>query len=241
MKIKKPLCRIALFSVVASLVMLGGCFGNNSKTPSSSVGSESAPEEMLLSAKHIYQLDKWPTGCESVSAVMALESADVNVTVDDFIDNYLNCTSRPFDPEKSFGGDPRSQSGKGCYAPVIKAALDKALKGTGLAARQLKGLTVKELCEKYIAKGTPVIFWGTLDMAEPFEGDSWEFEGKKITWIRPEHCLLLVGYNADSYIFCDPMREEDVTYYPKAAVETAYKALYSQAVVIEKTASDAAK
>ena len=71
-------------------------------------------------------------------------------------------------------------------------------------------------------------------MAEPFEGDSWEFEGKKITWIRPEHCLLLVGYNTESYIFCDPMQEESVTYYPKAAVETAYSALYSQAVVIEK-------
>ena len=105
MKIKKPLCRIALFSVVASLVILGGCNENDStvqqpsSSPSTSVGSESAPEEMLLSAKHIYQLDKWPTGCESVSAVMALESAGVNVTVDGFIDNYLNCTSRPFVPE----------------------------------------------------------------------------------------------------------------------------------------------
>ena len=221
---------IALFAAAAMLSALGGCAEkkNDSKTqPESSASSQ--PESALINAEHIYQLDKWPTGCESVSAVMAMKAAGLNITVDEFIDNYLNCTPRPFDPEKSFGGDPRSKSGKGCYAPVIKAALDKALAGT-----DFKNVPIAELCKKYIAAGTPVIFWGTLEMAEPFEGDSWEFEGKKITWIRPEHCLLLVGYNTESYIFCDPMREESVTYYPKAAVETAYSALYSQAVVIEK-------
>ena len=221
---------IALFAAAAMLSTLGGCAEkkNDSKTqPESSASSQ--PESALINAEHIYQLDKWPTGCESVSAVMAMKAAGLDITVDEFIDNYLNCTPRPFDPEKSFGGDPRSKSGKGCYAPVIKAALDKALAGTDFKATELKNVPIAELCNKYIAAGTPVIFWGTLEMAEPFEGDSWEFEGKKITWIRPEHCLLLVGY-----IFCDPMREESVTYYPKAAVETAYSALYSQAVVIEK-------
>ena len=226
---------IALFAAAAMLSTLGGCAEkkNDSKTqPESSASSQ--PESALINAEHIYQLDKWPTGCESVSAVMAMKAAGLDITVDEFIDNYLNCTPRPFDPEKSFGGDPRSKSGKGCYAPVIKAALDKALAGTDFKATELKNVPIAELCNKYIAAGTPVIFWGTLEMAEPFEGDSWEFEGKKITWIRPEHCLLLVGYNTESYIFCDPMREESVTYYPKAAVETAYSALYSRAVVIEK-------
>jgi hypothetical protein len=71
-------------------------------------------------------------------------------------------------------------------------------------------------------------------MAEPFKGDSWEFKGKKITWIRPEHCLLLIGYDSDNYIFCDPMRQEDKTVYPKSSVERAYEALHSQAVVIER-------
>ena len=223
---------IALFAAAAMLSTLGGCAEkkNDSKTqPESSASSQ--PESALINAEHIYQLDKWPTGCESVSAVMAMKAAGLDITVDEFIDNYLNCTPRPFDPEKSFGGDPRSKSGKGCYAPVIKAALDKALAGTDFKATELKNVPIAELCNKYIAAGTPVIFWGTLEMAEPFEGDSWEFEGKKITWIRPEHCL---GYNTESHIFCDPMREESVTYYPKAAVETAYSALYSQAVVIEK-------
>ena len=193
-----------------------------------------APERALINTEHIYQTDNWPTGCESVTAVMALNAAGIEISVDDFIDDYLVCTEPPFDPEKSFGGDPRSQSGRGCYAPVIRAALDKALAGAEFHAKQVKGLSAEELCKKYVSAGTPVIFWGTIEMAEPFKGDSWEFKGKKITWIRPEHCLLLIGYDSDNYIFCDPMRQEDKTAYPKSSVERAYEALHSQAVVIEK-------
>lgn len=189
---------------------------------------------MLINTEHIYQTDNWPTGCESVTAVMALNAAGIEISVDDFIDDYLVCTEPPFDPEKSFGGDPRSQSGRGCYAPVIRAALDKALAGTEFHAKQVKELSAEELCKKYVSAGTPVIFWGTIEMAEPFKGDSWEFKGKKITWIRPEHCLLLIGYDSDNYIFCDPMRQEDKTAYPKSSVERAYEALHSQAVVIER-------
>ena len=226
---------IALFAAAAMLSTLGGCAEkkNDSKTqPESSASSQ--PESALINAEHIYQLDKWPTGCESVSAAMAMKAAGLDITVDEFIDKYLNCTPRPFDPEKSFGGDPRSKSGKGCYAPVIKAALDKALASAEFHAKQVKGLSAEELCKKYVSAGTPVIFRGTIEMAEPFKGDSWEFKGKKITWIRPEHCLLLIGYDSENYIFCDPMRQEDKTAYPKSSVERAYEALHSQAVVIER-------
>lgn len=191
------------------------------------------PSKKLISASHIYQLDEWPTGCESVSAVMALSYAGVSISVDDFIDNYLTCTNPPFNPNKSFGGSPRDKSGLGCYAPVIKEAVDKVLENTNHTAKLLSGVSVEELCRQYIVNDIPVIFWGTLDMAEPFEGKTWEFEGETFTWIRPEHCLLLIGYDEDNYAFCDPMHKESVTYYPKAKTEIAYTALHSQAVVIE--------
>lgn len=215
----------------------------NSQLPTSSpketetykidASSRIIPSEALLDVPHIYQLDKWPTGCESVSAVMALNFAGISISVDDFIDNYLTCTTPPFNPYKSFGGSPRDKGGLGCYAPVIKSALDGALKGSGKTARLLNGIPLEELCGEYIAGGIPVILWGTLDMAEPFEGKTWEFEGETFTWIRPEHCLLLIGYDDDNYIFCDPMHNENKTYYSKASVEKAYAALHSQAVVIK--------
>lgn len=200
---------------------------------SSAVSDKPMPTGKLIDAKHIYQLDKWPTGCESVSAVMALNYAGVDISVDYFIDNCLTITDMPFNPYKSFGGNPRDKSGFGCYAPVIKEALDKALENSEHKAKLLNNVSLDELCEKYIVNDIPVIFWGTLDMAEPFEGKTWEFEGESFTWIRPEHCLLLIGYDRESYAFCDPMHEESVTYYSKAATERSYAALHSQAIIIE--------
>ena len=42
-----------------------------------------------LDAPFIDQREKYPTGCESVTAVMALQYAGVDVTVEEFIDGYL--------------------------------------------------------------------------------------------------------------------------------------------------------
>ena len=34
------------------------------------------------------------------------------------------------------------------------------------------------------------------------------YNGKLIQWIAPEHCLLLVGYDDEHYIFNDPLRSK---------------------------------
>ena len=62
-------------------------------------------------------------------------------------------------------------------------------------------------------------------------GNRWYYNGKLIQWIAPEHCLLLVGYDDEHYIFNDPLRSKQ-TYYRKSAVEIAYAGLFKQAVVI---------
>ncbi|MEE1329632.1 MAG: C39 family peptidase [Acutalibacteraceae bacterium] len=67
----------------------------------------------LLSVQHISQRDNWPTGCESVSAVMALNYAGIDISVDDFINNYLEKTTAPFNPNLSFGGSPYDSGGWG--------------------------------------------------------------------------------------------------------------------------------
>lgn len=200
--------------------------------PSQNIMPETKSSYVIENVEHICQLNKWPNGCESVSAVMALNFVGIDVSVDYFIDNYLEMSEVPFDPYKTYGGNPRDGSGFGCYAPVIKSALDKALAGSDYAADIVSSATVESLCEKYIQNDIPVIFWATQDMQKPFEGKSWEYEGESITWIRPEHCLLLIGYTEDSYVFCDPLKTESSTSYPKVSVETAYEGLHSQAVVI---------
>lgn len=188
----------------------------------------------IIQAPFISQLGKYPTGCESVTTVMALNHIGIDVSVDKFIDSYLTKTGVPFDPNISFGGNPRYTSGYGCYAPVIKKALDKALSGQKYTAKQLYGVSLKNLCSNYIDKGIPVILWATMYMNTPYISSTWTYNGKTINWIAPEHCLLLVGYDSSHYIFNDPLTYQPQTYYSKSSVEVAYKGLNYQAIVLEK-------
>ena len=75
-----------------------------------------------------------------------------------------------------------------------------------------------------------------MGMDTPKNGNRWYYNGKLIQWIIPEHCLLLVGYDDEHYIFNDPLRNKN-TYYRKSAVEIAYAGLGSQAITINKLSS----
>lgn len=191
--------------------------------------------KIIQNVPFISQVFRYPTGCESVSTVMALNFAGINISVDSFIDNYLDkkLSGVPFDPDKEFGGNPRSASGYGCYSPVIKTALDRILVNDSHYAKALRGQSIESLCSDYIDKNIPVIFWGTQDMKPPRNGPHWTCHNlKPVQWISPMHCLLLIGYDESHYIFNDPLKTKAPTYYPKEAVQNAYDGLFQQAVVI---------
>ena len=187
----------------------------------------------IINAPFISQNGLYPTGCESVTATMALQYAGVSITVDDFIDQYLDRSGFPFDPNLTFGGNPRSTSGYGCYAPVIKKALDKILANKKYEAEVLYQVPLETLCAQYIDHDIPVILWATMGM-RPSRTKTWDFDGRRITWVQPEHCLLLVGYDDNHYIFNDPQSSQPLTYYSKTSVEAAYKAQSCQTVVIRR-------
>lgn len=193
-------------------------------------------KQKLIDAPFINQLPDYPTGCESVSAVMALNYYGLTLTADDFIDSFLEKAPKAdFDPNVSFGGDPYISSGMGCWAPVIEKAVNKIPNCRKIKAETLYGVYLSELCNEYIDNDIPVLVWATADMQTPKNGTLIEHNGKKIQWIAPEHCLLLVGYDEENYIFNDPLMDENISY-PRSSTETAYCGLGLQAVVI--TASE---
>mgnify|MGYP003314330379 CR=1 FL=1 len=169
--------------------------------------------KVLLPVPTMCQLPEYPTGCESVSTVMALRYAGEDITVDDFIDNYLVC-SNDFktvdgvqygpDPNEVFLGSPRDDGSLGCMAPVIENALIKRF-GSSERVVNATGTEMSELCSRYIDHGKPVIVWATLGMVASAPGRSWILpDGTQYTWKRHEHCLLLVGYDDVKYYFNDP-------------------------------------
>jgi len=190
-----------------------------------------------LNVSYISQVGVYPTGCESVSTVMALNDAGNNITVDTFIDKYLDKSPyiHNFNPNECFGGDPRTTSGMGCYAPAIKKALDKFLPKSNQYYVDLTGSSLEELRHNYIDNKIPVVIWATQGMKQAHKVS---YEGG-LDWISPEHCLLLTGYDERCYIFNDPLVGANV-HYLKADVEEAYKALNYQAIAIIEKAKPSA-
>ncbi|MBQ7969100.1 MAG: C39 family peptidase [Clostridia bacterium] len=200
----------------------------------------------IIDAPYIYQNFKYPNGCESVSAVMALNYWGIDITVDSFIDKYLSKGNTPIingigpDPDVVYCGDPRLQSGWGCNSPVIAKAIKKTVSPLKYEVNNTYGKTLVELCEQYIDKDIPVIIWATVGMVDS-SNDSYYAEwvtenGKNIRYNRKLHCLLLVGYDKEYYFFNDPMKMHTngtkYTGYKRTAVEKAYNILGKQSVVI---------
>lgn len=196
----------------------------------------------LLNVPFIDQRKKYPTGCESVSAVMALQYLGISISPETFIDNYLDKGRTPYsdengnlfgdDPRKVFLGDPYSKNGWGCWAPVIENAVNKFI-GSNYTVKVIYGSSVDDLCKKYIDNDIPVLIWATQNMAPGRRYKTWYITdtSEQFTWITPMHCLLLVGYDDGGYYFNDPLQSKN-TRYAKDKVISAYNMLNRQAVVI---------
>lgn len=189
----------------------------------------------------ISQLVKYPTACESVSMVMALNYLGCPITVEELIDDLLPKGPEPTqgedgvyrgaDPWKEFPGDPYSQDGWGCFAPVVSKVISKI---EGFKVTEYYDLTLDEICERFIDNDQPVVFWATINMAPPRKTLAWQTaEGRTIQWTSPMHCLLLIGYDENGYYFNDPTAGERA-FFPKRQVQISYEAQGKQAAVIER-------
>ena len=72
-------------------------------------------------------------------------------------------------------------------------------------------------------------------MRDPIVGPQWKLldTGETFTWISNEHCMLLVGYDEDSYYFNDPYAGKLVKY-EKETVEQRYSELGKQSISVLK-------
>jgi uncharacterized protein YvpB len=190
----------------------------------------------ILSIPCIDQTARWVNGCESVSAVMLLQGLGFAMDPETFITRHL--PHAPFwqeegvrcgpDPHFVYPGDPHDQTGIGCYAPCICAALESALAQLGAAARyevrDETGKTAAELCAEYIDAGLPVVFWATLNFEPAGPPEHWRLaDGRDFAWVSHEHCLLLVGYDDEGYWFNDPWQGHGLIRQPKALVEQRHR------------------
>lgn len=225
------------------LVLLVLCFtlliiscGCNSQTTSANM-----PESYLIkTVKPLNQNPDFPTACEGVCAVMALRNANYSVTISTFLDKCIDRSYNFYvmeeqfygpDPNRFFCGEPRNETGYGCFAPVIEKGIKRAT-NSKKSAVDTTGETLDTLCQKYIINDQPVIVWATVDMQESTPGKSWLLDdGTEFVWPSGEHALLLVGYDKDTYSFADPMVGEIVKY-DKELSTLRYEELGSMSVAV---------
>ena len=196
-----------------------------------------------IQVPYIDQSVKYPTGCESVSAVMLLQYLGYEISVDEFISKYLECRDMEIregvlygpDPNECFCGSPYDEDSYGIYAKGLKKALDKAA-GDRYCFEDESGTPIKELLRKYIDQDMPVVFWACINMRKEIPGPEWKLldTGERFQWTSNEHCMLLVGYDEENYYFNDPYDNNGVIGYSKQLVEKRHAAQHSMALGIHK-------
>lgn len=196
----------------------------------------------IIKVPYIDQTVEWPTGCESVSAVMLLNYIGIDISVDEFVDKCLvkepmiNKNGKLYGPNPriKFAGDPKDSDSFGAYAEVIMDALNKAFRlyRYELEAINLSNVPIETLLSDYIDKDKPVIFWASIDLKETIKGPSWVLTdtGEEFEWISNEHCMLLVGYDENKYYFNDPWHNHGTIGYDRALVEKRHAEQMSMAV-----------
>lgn len=212
------------------------------KDTANSVSSEDikTKSKILQNVPVISQFPDFPTGCESVSAVIAMRYAGSDITVDKFVDEYLPKSSEFYfengnkygpDPYLTFIGSPKSSNSYGCMAPVIESAM-KSYYGNQKNVFNLTGTSLEELCADYIDNGIPCLTWVSINMIEPYYSRNWTLpNGENFRWLANEHCMVLIGYDDDNYYFSDPYNASVVSY-GKSLCEQRYKSFGNQAIAI---------
>lgn len=232
---KKTLVFI-FFTFIIIVIVLSMFFGRKIEIQNIDINK---PAEKIINVPNICQYPELPTGCESVAATMVLQYYGVNITSEEFAENWLECNGDFYslnnelygpDPNEAFAGNPFSENSYGCFAsPIVNAINDNS---TELNAKKIVNKSIEELCDEYIDNDKPILIWATMSMTESKKGTTWYLQdGSEFTWISGEHCLVLVGYSKDYYFLNDPQSGSTVAY-QKDIVEERFTELGSQAVYI---------
>ena len=127
-------------------------------------------------------------------------------------------------------GNPRDNTSYGCMSQPIVNAANKYFKVNNMSAvaKNISGTDFKEILGM-VAQGDPIVIWNTIDMRQPYESKTYVFNGKEYTWMSPEHCVVITGYDLNKNIvyIMDPM-EGNITRNLET-FQSRYEEMHSQA------------
>ena len=251
----------ALFAVVLLLIIICIIISSNSGTneetqPSSAVETSeqptTLPEKYIISENvKVLKQDDLKAGCETYACTMLLNMLGFHLDEHTIADSYLNCQFVfESDDGVKYGPDMYSAfagtayGGWGVYAPSMAKSMNKYLSDqkSKLKAYNMENIPLEDLIDEYVSKGVPVMVWATTDMDEPYVYETWIVNyvdenartkiGDSFSWYMHEHCLVLIGYDADSYYFADST-EGKISVFKKELVAKRYEQMGKQCIVVK--------
>jgi len=197
-------------------------------------------DKEILEIPIISQMPDYPNGCEAVSATMFLNYYGINLSVSDFINNYLpmqkvyekNGIRYGPNPANYYAGNPTdTYRGWGVFAPVIEKSLQEALKNTKYLVNNRVGTNLN-----YLVTDLPAIIWVGIDYKEVTDTYMWfnEMETEVYTYPKNAHVVLLVGYDHDYFYLNDPLYPEKVQKVERNILERSYNSMGRQALVVQE-------
>ena len=168
----------------------------------------SVSEETVNDLPDVYRIECYeslnqnpelPTGCEITSLTSVLNYYGCNVDKTTMSDEYLKKGNGSF--YEMFLGNPRDNTSYGCMSQPIVNAANKYFKVNNMSAvaKNISGTDFKEILGM-VAQGDPIVIWNTIDMRQPYESKTFVFNGKEYTWMSPEHCVVITGYDLNKNI-----------------------------------------
>lgn len=183
----------------------------------------------------IMQEPELPTGCEVTALAEVLNYLGFDIDKVELFDNFM-----PVDYEGAVNmyyayiGDPKSNNGFGCYAPVIVKTAYEYFESVDSPcyAVDLTGTDLHDLFYQ-LSQDRPVIVWTTMGQRETYPNYKWTAgNGEDMVFNDYQHCVAIYGYdlNAGVVYTADPLVGN--TTYEMSRFETIYDIMYKQAVVI---------
>lgn len=199
----------------------------------------------LINVPCLDQTQSWPTGCESAAAVMLLQALGAKITMERWVQDFLEC--RDFaqqngqligpDPRKYFAGSPADPDGMGCWSGALARFFNKAFAALQMPYRaQAADGAAPEVLAQSLANGIPVPYWATIDARPAIPGPDWILEdsGEVFHWRSNEHCMLLVGMDETHYYFNDPLHAAACpARWPKALAEQRHAEQHNMTVLVK--------
>lgn len=156
----------------------------------------------MLDVPQIMQMPELPTGCEATALAMALAYEGVEIDKTEIAADYLIYNFEDDNMALGYVGDPFSEEGAGCFAPVIQKTAEKVLEAKKVQGRaeDISGTPFDSLLT-YVLSEKPVIVWTTMYMGAPeFTEDVavGRYRGRQYRWYRQEHCVVLTGCDMEA-------------------------------------------